>query len=79
MKSNMKFWKRCELMNLKLYRILLLKVNRKVDGLKRLVVERLIGCEEPTKEDVEAIREFETGKKEGKLTLVPLRDLTKQT
>jgi hypothetical protein len=56
---------------------LLLKLNKKVDGLSDLVEERLIGYEEPTQEDVVAIREYEATKKNGKLTLVPLSDLTK--
>jgi len=43
------------------------------------VEERLIGFEDPTKEDVEAIREYETAKKKGKLTLLPLTDLAKGT
>jgi hypothetical protein len=64
---------------LKEIRILLLKLNRKVDGLNELVEERLIGYEEPTKEDNEAMREYEAAKKNGKLTLVPLRDLDKGT
>lgn len=64
---------------LKEIRSLLLKLNRKVDGLNELVEERLIGCEEPTGEDIEAIKEYETAKKNGKLTLVPLTDLLKGT
>jgi len=40
------------------------------------VEERLIGYEESTKEDVAAIKEYETAKKKGKLTLVPFSDLT---
>ncbi len=64
---------------LKEIRSLLLKLNRKVDGLNELVEERLIGYEEPTKEDVEAIREYETAKKNGKLTLLTLSELTKGT
>jgi len=64
---------------LKEIKSLLLKLNKKVDGLNDLVEERLIGCEEPTKEDVEAIKEYESAKKTGKLTLIPLSDLTKGT
>ena len=64
---------------LKEIRSLLLKLNKKVDGLNDLVEERLIGYEEPTKEDVKAIKEYEASKKSGKLTLVPLSDLTKGT
>jgi hypothetical protein len=63
---------------LKAIRSLLLKLSRKVDGLNDLVEERLIGYEEPTQEDVAAIKEYETAKKTGKLTLVPLSDLTKE-
>lgn len=64
---------------LKEIRSLLVKLNKKVDGLSEMVEERLMGCEEPTKEDVEAIKEYETAKKNGKLTLVPLSELTKGT
>jgi hypothetical protein len=64
---------------LKEIRSLLLKLNQKVDGLNELVEERLIGFEEPTKEDAKAIAEYEATKKSGKLTLVPLSDLTKGT
>jgi hypothetical protein len=64
---------------LKEIRSLLLKLNQKVDGLNELVEERLIGYEEPTKEDAKAIEEYEAAKKRGKLTLVPLSDLTKGT
>jgi hypothetical protein len=56
---------------LKEIRSLLQKLNRKVDGLKDLVEERLIGYEEPTKEDNEEIKEYEATKKNGKLTFVP--------
>jgi hypothetical protein len=64
---------------LKEIRSLLLKLNRKVDGLNELVEERLIGCEDPTEEDVAAIKEYETAKKNEKLTMVPLKDLVKVT
>jgi len=62
---------------LKEIRSLLLKLNKKVDGLNELVEERLIGCEEPSEEDIKAIKEYETAKKNGKLSLVPLKELTK--
>ena len=39
--------------------------------------KRLIGCEEPTKEDVEAIEEYKAAKKNKKLSLEPLSELTK--
>jgi len=62
---------------LKEIRSLLLKLIKKVDGLNDLVEERLIGCEEPTPEDVAAIKDYVAAKKKGKLTLVTLCDLTK--
>jgi hypothetical protein len=40
-------------------RLLLAELNKKVD----LMEERLIGCEEPTKEDIEEIEAYETAKK----------------
>jgi hypothetical protein len=62
---------------LKEIRSLLLKLNKKVDGLNELIGEKLIGYEEPRAEDVEAIREHEAAKKNGKLCLVPLSELAK--
>ncbi len=62
---------------LKEIRSLLVKLNQKVDGLSELVEGRLIGYEEPTKEDAHAIKEYETEKKKGKLVLVPLADVAK--
>lgn len=38
-------------------------MNEKVQGLNESVEERLIGCEEPTEEDVEDIEEYEAAKK----------------
>lgn len=64
---------------LKEIKSLLQKLNRKVDGLNDLVEERLIGYEEPTNEDITAIKEYEATKKKGKLTLVPLSELSKGT
>lgn len=48
---------------LKEIRSLLVELNKKVQGLNELVEERLIGCEEPTKEDIAAIDEYEAAKK----------------
>jgi hypothetical protein len=62
---------------LKEIRSLLVELNKKVQGLNELVEERLIGCEEPTKEDVEAIEEYEAAKKSKKLSFEPLSELTK--
>jgi hypothetical protein len=62
---------------LKEIRSLLVELNKKVQGLNELVEERLIGCEEPTKEDVEAIEEYEEKKKSKKLSFEPLGELIK--
>ncbi len=64
---------------LKEIKSLLLNLSKQVEGLGELVEERLIGCEEPTNEDVKAIRSYEAAKKKGKLTLVPLSELAKGT
>lgn len=60
---------------LKEIRSLLVELNRKVQGLNELVEDRLIGCEEPAKEDVLVIEEYEIAKKNKKLTLEPLSEL----
>ena len=39
--------------------------------------KRLISCEEPAAEDVQAIEEYEAAKKQKKLSLEPLSELTK--
>jgi len=62
---------------LKEIRSLLEELNKKVQGLNELVAERLIGIEEPTKEDVAATEEYEAAKKNKKLSLEPLSELTK--
>jgi len=62
---------------LKEIRSLLVELNKKVEGLNELVEERLIGCEKPTAEDVQAIEEYEAAKKNKKLVLEPLSELTK--
>jgi hypothetical protein len=62
---------------LKEIRSLLVELNRKVQGLNELVEDRLIGCEEPTKEDVLAIEAYELAKKNKKLCLEPLSELAK--
>ena len=62
---------------LKEIRSLLVELNKKVQGLNELVEERLIGYEEPTKEDVEEIEEYEAAKRNKKLHLEPLSELSK--
>jgi hypothetical protein len=63
---------------LKEIRSLLVELNKKVQGLNELVEERLIGYEEPTKEDVLAIEEYEAAKKNKKLSFEPLSELAKE-
>lgn len=46
-----------------------MELNKKVEGLNELVEERLIGFEEPTEEDVKAIEEYESAKRNKKLHL----------
>ncbi len=62
---------------LKEIRSLLVELNKKVQGLNELVEERLIGYEEPTKEDIKAIEKYEAAKKSKKLSFEPLSELTK--
>ena len=62
---------------LKEIRSLLVELNKKVEGLNELVEERLIGYEKPTAEDVQAIEKYEAAKKNKKLSLEPLSELTK--
>jgi hypothetical protein len=54
---------------LKEIRSLLVELNKKMQGLNELAQERVIGSEEPTKEDVEATEAYEVLKKNKKLTL----------
>ena len=48
---------------LKEIRSLLLELNRKVEGLNQLMEKRLIECEEPLPDEVEATKEYENNKK----------------
>ncbi len=56
---------------LKEIRSLLLELNKKVEGMNRLLERGIIGCVEPLADEVEATREFEDAKKNKKLQLVP--------
>lgn len=51
------------------------EVKLELKRLSTIIEDRLIGLEEPTKEDIRAIKEFEKKKKEGKLNLIPLTKL----
>jgi len=45
--------------------------------LKDLLIERLIGVEEPLPDEVEAIKEYESEKKRDKIELIKLEDILK--
>ena len=47
-------------------------VRKKLERLEGLVEERLVGCEPPLADEVEAVAEYETAKKKKALDLVPL-------
>ena len=56
---------------LKEIRSLLLELNRKVEGLNQLMEKRLIECEEPLPDEVEATKEYEKDRTSKTLQLVP--------
>ena len=54
-------------------------VREKVERLEELVEERLVGLEEPLKDEVEAINEYTRAKEKGSVKLIPVEDLEKGT
>ncbi len=52
-------------------------VRKKIERLEELVEERLVGCEAPSEDEVEAIAEYETAKKKKTIELVPFRNTAK--
>ena len=54
-------------------------VRKKLERLEVIVEERLVGCESPLADEVEAVTEYETAKKKKTLNLVPLKDIAKWT
>ena len=54
-------------------------VRKKLERLEGLVEERLVGCEPPLADEVEAVAEYEAAKKKKALDLVPLKDAAKGT
>jgi len=54
-------------------------VREKVERLEELIEERLIGLEEPLKDEVEAIEEYKEAKKKGNLKLIPIENFEKGT
>ena len=55
---------------LKEIRSLLMELNKKVEGMNRLLESSLIGCEEPLLDEVKATKEYESAKKNKKTHLV---------
>ena len=53
-------------------------VREKVDRLEELVEERLLGVEEPLKDEVEAIDEYTGAKEKGSVKLIRIEDLEKE-
>lgn len=54
-------------------------VRKKIERLEKLVEERLVGCEAPQEDEVEAIKEYKAAKKNKTLDLVPLKNAAKGT
>jgi len=54
-------------------------VREKVERLEELVEERLVGLEEPSKDEVRAIKEYMKAKEKGSVELVSLEDVKKET
>jgi hypothetical protein len=53
-------------------------VREKVERLEELVEERLIGLEEPSEDEVDAIKEYMKAKEKGSVELVPIEDVEKE-
>jgi hypothetical protein len=54
-------------------------VRKKLEQLEGLVEERLVGCEPPLADEVEAVAEYEAAKKKKTVVLVPLKNAAKGT
>jgi len=54
-------------------------VRERVERLEELVQERLIGIEEPSEDEVKAIRGYMKAKEKGSVELTPLKDVKKET
>ena len=50
-----------------------------VERIEALLEERLIGIEEPLPDEIEAIEEYESDKREGKVELVKLEDIIRRS
>ncbi len=53
-------------------------VREKVERLEEIVEERLIGVEEPSEDEVKAVKAYMKAKEKGKVELLPLEDFKKK-
>ena len=53
-------------------------IREKVEKVEDIVEERLIGVEEPSEDEVKAIKGYLKTKEKGRLQLVPLEDVEKE-
>ena len=53
-------------------------VREKVERLEELVEERLIGLEEPSEDEVKAVKEYLKAKEKGSVELIPVEDFEKE-
>jgi len=54
-------------------------IREKVEKVEEIVEERLIGVEEPSENEVKAIRGYLKAKDKGNIQLIPLEDVEKET
>jgi Na+-transporting methylmalonyl-CoA/oxaloacetate decarboxylase gamma subunit len=64
---------------LKEIKTILTILAKKVEGMNKLIEERLIGCEEPLPDEIKATKEYEAAKKNKTVELIPWTKATKGT
>ncbi len=64
---------------LKEIRSLLQELNKKVEGMNKLLERNLIECEEPLPDEIEVTKEYDKAKKNKKVHLVPWNKTAKVT
>ena len=52
-------------------------IREKVEKVEEIIEERLIGLEEPSQDEIRAIRDYLKAKGEGNIQLVPLEEVEK--
>jgi hypothetical protein len=62
---------------LKEIRSLLLELNKKVEGLNKLLKKNLVVCDDPLADEIEATKEYEASKKSKELQLIPWKRAAK--